>query len=74
MATAWKRFYRAPRRRFRGDPTRVEVLDSGTLAYSTGPVFDPAGKRTGTFNSVWRKDADGKWRIIFDTGCPPCGG
>jgi ketosteroid isomerase-like protein len=30
------------------------------------------GLRVGTFNSVWRLEADGKWRIVFDKGCPPC--
>lgn len=38
------------------------------------PVFSPAGVRTGTFMSVWRKESDGKWRIVFDSGCPPCPG
>ena len=50
----------------------VEVLDSGTLALSSGPVRDPSGKRTGTFNSVWRREADGKWKIVLDNGCPAC--
>jgi ketosteroid isomerase-like protein len=48
------------------------VLDSGTLGLSSGPVFGPDGKQTGTFNSIWRKKADGKWEIIFDKGCPYC--
>jgi hypothetical protein len=50
----------------------VEVFDSGTLAFSSGLVFAPDGKRVSTFNSVWRLEADGKWRIVFDKGCPPC--
>jgi ketosteroid isomerase-like protein len=48
------------------------VLASGTLALSSGPVYDPDGKRAGTFNSTWRKEADGRWRVVFDKGCPPC--
>jgi hypothetical protein len=48
----------------------VQVLESGTLGISSGPVRDPAGNRVGTFNSVWRLEADGKWKIIFDKGCP----
>ena len=51
---------------------RVEVVASGTLAFSTGPVFDPEGKRTGTFNSTWRLEKDGEWRVVLDSGCPPC--
>jgi ketosteroid isomerase-like protein len=71
VADAWKSSTRegAP---FSWAPDSVEVLDSGELGMTSGPVFDPAGKRVGTFNSVWRKEKDGKWRIIFDNGCPRC--
>ena len=72
VAAGWKRFYEGPQAPFSWSPERVEVLDSGTLALSTGPVFDPQGKRVGTFISTWRREADGKWRVIFDKGCPPC--
>jgi ketosteroid isomerase-like protein len=72
VADAWKRFYEGPRAPFSWAPERVEVLDSGTLGMTSGPVYDETGKRTGTFNSVWRREKDGKWRIVFDIGCPPC--
>jgi ketosteroid isomerase-like protein len=72
VAEAWKRFYEGPKAPFSWAPEKVEVLESGTLALSSGPVYDPEGKRTGTFNSVWRREADGQWRIVFDNGCPPC--
>lgn len=72
VAAAWKRYFDGPAAPFSWRPERVQVLDSGSLALSTGPVFDPAGKRIGTFNSVWRREADGAWRIVFDVGCPPC--
>jgi ketosteroid isomerase-like protein len=72
VAAAWKRFYEGPKAPFSWEPEQVEVLDSGTLALSSGPVYDPERKRTGTFNSVWRRDAGGKWKIVFDKGCPPC--
>jgi ketosteroid isomerase-like protein len=69
VAVAWKAFYDAPQAPFSWEPDRVEVLDSGTLALSSGPVRDPAGTRVGTFNSVWRRDAAGAWKIVFDKGC-----
>src|SRR5262245_34125831 len=72
VAAAWKRFYDGPQAPFSWEPDRVEVLDSGALALSSGPVRDPQGNRAGTFNSVWRRDAGGKWKIIFDKGCPRC--
>lgn len=54
------------------EPAEVEVLDSGTLALSSGPVRDPAGKLIGTFTSIWRLEAPGRWRIVFDKGGEVC--
>jgi len=48
------------------------VLDSGTLAHSSGPVMSPDGNVFGMFNSVWRLEPDGRWRVIFDKGCDVC--
>src|SRR5438105_1123652 len=72
VGDAWKRFYDAAKAPFSWDPEQVEVLDSGTLALSTGPVWDPDHKRIGTFSSIWRREVSGKWKIVFDKGCPPC--
>lgn len=72
VMSVWKKFYEGAAAPFSWQPANVYVLASGTLGLSSGPVFDPSGARVGTFNSVWRREADGKWRIIFDRGCPPC--
>jgi ketosteroid isomerase-like protein len=72
VAQAWKRFYEKPEAAFSWEPEQVAVLDSGTLALSTGPVRDPKGKLIGTFTSIWRLEAPGKWRIVFDKGCDVC--
>lgn len=72
IGAAWKRFYEGPQAPFSWKPDAVEVIESGSLGFSSGPVFDPEGKRVSTFNSVWRREADGKWRVVFDKGCPPC--
>jgi ketosteroid isomerase-like protein len=69
VADWWKRFYEAPQAPFSWAPASVEVLDSGTLALSTGPVHGPDGKQIGSFTSIWRQEAPGVWRIIFDKGC-----
>ena len=57
----------------------AEVQDGGALGLTRGPWTiagkDKDGKpapRSGTFNSVWRRQADGSWKVIFDAGCPPC--
>jgi ketosteroid isomerase-like protein len=72
VAEAWKPFYDAKDAPFSWGAESVEVLDSGTLGLSSGPVLNPAGQRVGTFNSIWRREKDGSWKIIFDKGCPPC--
>jgi ketosteroid isomerase-like protein len=72
VAAAWKRFFEEPKAPFSWSPAEVEVLDSGTLGMTSGPVLDPSGARIGTFNSLWRRDKDGSWKIVFDKGCPPC--
>lgn len=74
VAEGWKRLFEEPQAPFSWEPERVEVVESGTLALSSGPVRDPSGKRVGTFNSVWRREADGTWKIVLDNGCPPCEG
>jgi ketosteroid isomerase-like protein len=72
VAAEWKPLYEKPEAPFSWEPDQVEVLDSGTLAHSSGPVRDPKGKVTGRFNSVWRLEAPGKWRIVFDKGERVC--
>ena len=72
VASDWKRFFEGPDPPFSWEPSRVEVLDSGSLALSTGPVHDRAGKVIGRFNSIWRQEAPGQWRVVFDKGSPVC--
>jgi ketosteroid isomerase-like protein len=72
VVQAWKGFFDGAQAPFSWEPIVVEVLDSGNLALTSGPVRDPQGRETGTFNSVWRREADGRWKVIFDKGCPPC--
>jgi len=72
VAEGWKPFFEDATAPFSWEPERVEVIDSGTLAVSTGPVRNPQGERVGTFNSTWRLEADGQWRVVLDVGCPPC--
>ncbi|MCX7175244.1 MAG: DUF4440 domain-containing protein [Proteobacteria bacterium] len=68
----WKRFYEKTAAPFSWEPEQVEVLDSGKLALSTGPVRNPQGKLISTFTSIWRMEAPGVWRIIFDKGNEVC--
>jgi ketosteroid isomerase-like protein len=72
IAAAWRRFYDLPDAPFSWEPETVEVLDSGTLALSTGPVRDPRGRLVARFTSIWRLESPGTWRIIFDSGADAC--
>lgn len=72
VAEGWKRLYAGPIAPFSWEPTKVEVLDSRTLALSSGPVRDRSGKVVATFHSIWRREAPGTWRIVFDSGCDAC--
>jgi ketosteroid isomerase-like protein len=64
----WKRFYEKPQAPFSWEPDEVEVLDDGTLAHSSGPVRDAEGRVFARFNTVWRREAPGVWRVVFDKG------
>ena len=72
VANDWKRFYEKPDAPFSWEPEQVNVLESGTLALSTGPVKDPSGKHFANFQSIWRLEAPGVWRIVFDRGERAC--
>jgi ketosteroid isomerase-like protein len=72
VAAAWKSLYEMPEAPFSWQPEFAAVLDSGTLGLTSGPVIAPDGSRIGTFNSVWRREPDGSWKVVFDRGCPAC--
>jgi ketosteroid isomerase-like protein len=75
IAEGWSNFTREEGPSIRWRPIYVEVLDDGKLALSRG-VYEAAstaedGSETmsyGSFNSVWRLNDDGVWRVVFDAG------
>lgn len=72
VIAGWQVLYARPEAPFSWEPERVEVLASGQLALTTGPVRDPRGKLIGTFTSIWRRETPGVWRIVFDRGNAAC--
>lgn len=72
VAEHWAVFFTDPEAPFSWAPETVEVLDSGKLAFSTGPVYGSEGNRFGTYNSIWRLEEPGVWRIVFDRGGKFC--
>ncbi|TWI13517.1 YybH family protein [Aerolutibacter ruishenii] len=72
VAASWARLYAGPTPPFSWEPDQVQVLASGTLALSTGPVRDATGTVIARFNSIWRREAPGVWKVVFDKGSPVC--
>lgn len=72
IVEAWARFFRSSTAPFSWAPKDVEVLASGRLAISSGPVRDKDGKLIARFTSIWRREAADTWRIVFDKGEDLC--
>ncbi len=68
----WSYYYKSKKPPFSWSPSKVEVLESGQLAISSGPVLDENGKCISEYTSVWRLDSDKQWRVIFDKGNQSC--
>jgi ketosteroid isomerase-like protein len=65
---AWKPFFDAPEAPFSWAPDRVEIAGGGNLGMTSGPVHSSAGTLTGRFKSIWQRQPDGAWRVVFDSG------
>lgn len=72
VVASWKGLYEKPAAPFSWRSETVEVTESGQLAHSSGPVLNAKGERVGTFNSIWRREGDGGWKVVFDKGCDAC--
>ncbi len=68
IGRAWAQFFEGPEAPFSWSPDVVAVLESGDLALSSGSVLTASGELAGRFNTVWRRDDDGRWRVVFDKG------
>jgi ketosteroid isomerase-like protein len=62
----WSRFFSSPNAPFSWGPDRVAVNAAGTIGETAGPVYDADGHHIGNFNSVWVKQSDGTWKVLFD--------
>lgn len=68
----WRGYFEGDTAPFTWQPETVAVLDSGTLALSSGPVHGADGKPVARFHSTWRREAPGVWRVVFDKGTDAC--
>lgn len=59
-------------------PVQTDVADSGEVGYTWGTYEyrgppNAEGKRgigTGHYVTIWKRQADGAWRFVLDTGNP----
>jgi ketosteroid isomerase-like protein len=72
---AWGDFFAPNGPTLSWTPIRGEVIGAGDVGYTTGrSIFrqkDPNGKvteRRGQYVTIWRKQTDGSWKVVFDTG------
>jgi ketosteroid isomerase-like protein len=72
VVDTWKGFFKAPQAPFSWAPDAVAPSADGRTAISTGLARNPAGKVISRFTSIWRRDADGHWRVIVDQGVEAC--
>lgn len=66
VIAGWSKDLQNAKAPFRWQPERVETNAAGDLAVSTGPVFDPSGAQITNFFSVWQKQKNGSWKVLFD--------
>jgi proline iminopeptidase len=62
----WSNFFGSSPAPFSWTPERVSVNAAGTIGLSTGPVYGSDGKQIGNFSSIWIRQPDGAWKILFD--------
>jgi len=75
VGQGWANFFKEDGPKIRWRPLIVEVVAGGTLAINRGPyrqtsVSDDGEEKIawGTFNSTWRLNAEGEWKVLFDAG------
>jgi uncharacterized protein (TIGR02246 family) len=74
IAKDWAPFFEKDGPRLTWVPTHGEVLGAGDLGYTVGTSeyrTVAAGQTTirrGQYLTVWRKQTDGVWLIVYDTG------
>ena len=74
IVKVWSGYFKDDAAPFSWAPERVVVNAAGDLALSTGAVRDSKGELVGNYSSIWQRQKDGSWKVIFDgPGSPaPC--
>ncbi|WP_133499850.1 YybH family protein [Cognatilysobacter terrigena] len=75
IVRAWTPIVKGEGLRLEWYPVRTTVV--GDIAWSTGPALAEESEKgttrltRSTFQSVWRRNAQGVWQVVFDGGTPP---
>ena len=70
---------RDPDQLFWWEPRYGDIAASGELGWLTGPArfgrkdADPATMRHGNYASIWKRQSDGRFKVIIDIGSDPPG-
>jgi ketosteroid isomerase-like protein len=75
IAKDWAPYFRPAGPRLTWTPTHGEVIGGGDLGYTVGS-WERSGVSAdgqpvtarGEYLTVWRKQADASWKIVYDTG------
>ena len=75
VAKEWAPFFQADGPKLTWTPTKGEVIGAGDLGYTVGTwerrVTSATGQPTvtrGNYLTVWKKQPDNTWLVVFDTG------
>lgn len=78
VVAAWSGLVAGKELRLSWYPAMVAIGGEPDIAYSSGPALyenlAPGTKERfliGGFQSIWHRDADGTWRVLFDDGIEP---
>jgi ketosteroid isomerase-like protein len=76
VAERWASLLNNPAMSIRWQPLDATISSSGDLGYTLGTYEivrsgENAGvAATGKYVTIWKKQADGAWKVVFDSGVP----
>lgn len=66
VRTMWVEAFAQPDFSLTWKADKVVVIESGTIAYSSGSWCMAGPNATGSYLAVWRRQADGQWKVLID--------
>lgn len=79
IVAAWEPFFSEGGPRLKWEPSDSQVRPDGSFGKTRGPYWlttltkdGQMSSVQGTFMSVWLRQDDGSWKVVFDGGSAPC--